>query len=104
MVQAFKSSTSFSASAILPKLVRSPHKARTSASSEIRANMSANRPSQVSLTWRSPIAARMIGAALMVFGPFMLLVHALADDIGEAPFGDVDDIVGRADQPAAADL
>src|SRR4051812_32153448 len=107
MVQPWRSSARISASVSLPKLVRSPHRATTSAASDISSNIARYRPWLVSLTWRSPIAARVIGrpcaGGVSVVG-FMLLVHSLADDVRETPFGDVDDIVRRADQPASADL
>src|SRR5687768_12963463 len=106
MVHSRRSSARISASRVLPKLVRSPHKASTSASCAISANISRKRCSLASVTWRSPIAASVIGPPLAAGSsrvPFMLLFDSLADDVSEAPFRDIDDIVARGQQPAAAD-
>src|SRR3954468_18437305 len=88
------------ASRVLPKLVRSPHSTRTSASFEISVNSSRYGATLSSITWRSPIAATRIFASVID----AILLFEIADGFGEAPFLDVDRIIPRAENASAADL
>src|SRR5258708_1084053 len=92
------SSARISASFSLPKLVRSPHNKSTSAWLEISLNSSRWGGLSPAGTWRSPIAAARIGRSL----PILLL--KIADRVGEAPLVDVDCIIARGEDTAAADL
>src|SRR5690348_7951657 len=100
MEQARISSARISASFVFPKLVRSPHSTRTSAALEISVNSSRYGATMSSITWRSPMAAmRNLGS--VVSG---ILLFEVADRVGKSPLIDVDRIIARAEDPAAAHL
>src|SRR5690242_16320099 len=99
MVQARMSSARISASRVLPKLVRSPHRTSTSALPEISVNSSRYGATLSSITCRSPIAATR--SLPSVAG---ILLFEIADRVGETPFVDVDRIITRGEDAAAADL
>src|SRR5947207_1032742 len=79
----------------------------TSARADISANKSWYGRWPVSPTCRSPMAARRRrrspGSGRSV-ERLMALLQALADDVGEAPLGDVDEVVAWAEHAPAADL
>src|SRR3954469_20235212 len=99
MVEARISSARILASAVLPKLVRSPHRTRTSAAPEISVNSSRYGATLSSITWRSPIAATRSLPALLA-----ILLFEIADCVGIAPLLDVHRIIAGAENPPAADL
>src|SRR5438270_9834033 len=92
------SSARISASVVFPKVVRSPHSTSTSALLEISVNSSRYGVTLSSLTWRSPIAATRSLPSVLV----AILLFKIADRVGEAPLIDVDRIVARGEDPAAA--
>src|SRR5205085_10063085 len=94
------SSARISASVVFPKLVRSPHSSRTSAFADTSPNSSRYGLVSFSWTWRSPMAAtRSLRSVCTV-----ILLFEIADGLRKAPLIDIDRIVARAEDAAAADL
>src|SRR5437764_10792069 len=92
------SSARISASVVLPKLVRSPHSTKTSALAEISVNRSRYGATLSSITWRSPIAATRSLPSVLV----AILLFEVTDRVGKAPLIDVDRIITRGEDTAAA--
>src|SRR5215203_3616565 len=105
MAQARRSSASISASAGLPRSVRSPVSTSASASREISAKSSRKLEEPSSFTCRSPIAAtRSVPLRPALPLPSVIAPLALAPDIGEAPLLHVDLVVDAREHAPAADL